>query len=158
MSAKSDALATLDEGYRRFRAGIAGLDDAAFAETWLGTWNLSQLLAHMAGWYREIAGAFERVARGERPTPPGVDYSDPEPWNQRFAAAAFPGRAALEAWDAAYAAYRAAAEELPEELYGNDPETGRPRIGNRLLQGAGIGHFEEHQGELDAWLAARRRA
>jgi hypothetical protein len=157
MSAKADALAALDDAYRRFRAGIADLDEAAFAETWLGSWNLSQLLAHMAGWYREMAAAFERVARGERPAPPGVDYSDPEPWNQRFAASALPGRAALADWEAAYAAYRAAAEALPDDLYGTDPATGRPRIGNRLLQGAGIGHFEEHQAGLDAWLASRRR-
>jgi uncharacterized damage-inducible protein DinB len=157
MSAKAEALAALDDAYRRFRAGIADLDDAAFAETWLGSWNLSQLLAHMAGWYREMAAAFERVARGERPAPPGVDYSDPEPWNQRFAASALPGRAALADWEAAYSAYRTAAEALPDDLYGTDPATGRPRIGNRLLQGAGIGHFEEHQAELDAWLASRRR-
>ncbi|MEJ5220978.1 MAG: hypothetical protein WHT63_03100, partial [Tepidiforma sp.] len=62
MSSKSEALAALDDGYRRFRAGIADLDDAAYAETWLGTWNLSQLLAHMAGWYREMTDALERVA------------------------------------------------------------------------------------------------
>ncbi|GIW12918.1 MAG: hypothetical protein KatS3mg062_0357 [Tepidiforma sp.] len=155
MSDKAQALAALDAAHDRFRAAIAGLGDDAFSETWLGTWNLSQLLAHMAGWYREMAGAFERVARGERPAPPGVDYSDPEPWNERFAAAAVPGRAALDDWDSAFAQYRAAAEALPEELYGIDPASGRPRIGNRLLQGAGIGHFEEHQHELEAWLASR---
>jgi hypothetical protein len=156
MTSKEEALAQLEEGYRRFRAGIAGLDDAAYGETWLGSWNLSQLLAHMSGWFREMTAAFERVARGERPTPEGVDYSDPEPWNARFAAHALPGRAALADWDAAFAAYRQAAAALAADRFGVDPDSGRPRIGNRLLQGAGIGHFEEHQPELDAWLASHR--
>ena len=73
MATKDEALAALDEGYRQFREPIAALDDAAYGEPWLGTWNLSECLAHMAGWYREMAGAIERVGRGERPAPDGVD-------------------------------------------------------------------------------------
>lgn len=153
MSDKSEAIAELQAAHDRFRGGIAGLPDARFDETWLGTWNLSQLLAHMSGWYGEMTGAFERVARGERPTPEGVDYNDTDTWNATFARDAKPGRAALADWDAAYDRYLAAARALDDSQYGVDPEKGRPRIGNRLLQGAGIGHFEEHQGELDAWLA-----
>jgi hypothetical protein len=156
MASKSEALAELDSGYAKFRAPIADLDDAAFAETWLGTWNLSQCLAHMAGWYREMTGAFNRLARGEAPVPAGVDYNDTETWNTRFSAMAKPGREALADWETAYTGYREAAGALSEDLYGMDPEKGRLRIGNRLLQGAGIGHFEEHQPELERWLANRR--
>jgi hypothetical protein len=156
MTDKQDAINELDAARDRFRSSIADLPDAAYSETWLGTWNLSQVLAHMAGWWREMAGGFERVGRGERPAPEGVDYSDPQPWNDRFSAAAKPGTAALADWDAAYDRYRGAAEALDDSLYGIDPEKGRPRIGNRLLQGAGIGHFEEHQPDLDAWLASRK--
>jgi len=154
MSGKSDAIAELQAAHDRFRSAIAGLPDPKFDETWLGSWNLSQLLAHMAGWYGEMTGAFERVARGERPTPEGVDYNDTDTWNAKFALNAKPGRAALAEWDQAYDRYVAAARALDDSQYGVDPEKGRPRIGNRLLQGAGIGHFEEHQGELDAWLAS----
>lgn len=153
MSDKSDAIAELQAAHDRFRSGIAGLPDSKFDETWLGTWNLSQLLAHMSGWYGEMTGAFGRVARGERPTPEGVDYNDTDTWNAKFALNAKPGRAALAEWDAAYDRYVAAARALDDSQFGVDPEKGRPRIGNRLLQGAGLGHFEEHQGELDAWLA-----
>ncbi len=156
MATKAEALAALDAGYRAFRAPIAELGDAAYAETWLGTWNLSQCLAHMEGWYREMTGAIQRVARGERPTPEGVDYSNADTWNEKFALDAKPGRAALTAWDAAFQAYRSAAESLPDSLYGEDPERGRPLIGNRLLHGAGIHHFEEHQPELESWLRSRR--
>lgn len=156
MVSKSEALAELDSGYARFRSPIADLDDDAFAEIWLGTWNLSQCLAHMAGWYREMTGAIDRVAAGQPPVPSGTDYNDTETWNAKFSAQAKPGRDALADWETAYAAYREAAAALPEDLYGFDDEKGRPRIGNRLLQGAGIGHFEEHQPELEQWLASRK--
>ncbi|HKS91405.1 MAG TPA: maleylpyruvate isomerase N-terminal domain-containing protein [Tepidiformaceae bacterium] len=156
MSDKSEAIAELDAAHDRFRGEIADLPDAAYSETWLGTWDLSQVLAHMSGWWREMSGGFARVARGERPAPEGVDYSDPQPWNDRFSAVAKPGKAALNDWDAAYSEYRGAAEALDETFYGVDPEKGRPRIGNRLLTGAGIGHFEEHQPQLDAWLSSRK--
>jgi hypothetical protein len=156
MSSKQEALAALDDGYQKFRAGIADLPAEAFGEIWLGEWNLSQVLAHMTGWYGEMTGAIQRVSRGERPTPEGVDYSDSNAWNAKFAPRAKEGRAGLEEWDAAYAGYREAAASLPENQYGVDPERGRPLIGNRLLQGAGIGHFEEHQPQLDEWLRSRR--
>jgi hypothetical protein len=110
----------------------------------------------MAGWYREMTAAFDRLARGEAPVPAGVNYNETETWNQKFAAQAKEGREALADWETAYAAYREAAAALSDDFYGVDPEKGRPRIGNRLLQGAGIGHFEEHQPELESWLAGRR--
>lgn len=153
MTEKDDAIAELESAHDRFRSRIAALPDEKYGQTWLGTWNLSQLLAHMAGWYEEMAGAFARVARGERPAAEGVDYSDPEPWNAKFAAGAVAGRAALAQFDAGYAKYLEAARGLDASFYGTDPERGRPKIGNRLLQGAGIEHFEEHQPELDAWLS-----
>lgn len=156
MASKVEALAQLDAGYAKFRAPIADLDDAAFHETWLGTWNLSQCLAHMAGWYREMTGAIDRLAKGEPPTPPGVNYGDTETWNEKFSAQAKPGREALADWETAYESYRAAAAALDESLFGMDEAKGRLRIGNRLLDGAGIHHFEEHQPELDRWLANRK--
>jgi hypothetical protein len=156
MSGKSDAIGALESSYQAFRGKIAPLPEAAYRETWLGTWSLEQLLAHMAGWFREMSGAFARVERGERPAPPGVDYGNADAWNEGFARQAKAGAAALADWDAAFAQYRDAALTLDEDKYGVDPESGRPRIGNRLLQGAGIGHFEEHQRQLEEWLASRK--
>lgn len=156
MATKAEALAALDDGYRKFREQISSLDAAAYAEPWLGTWNLSQCLAHMEGWYREMTAAIERVGRGERPTPEGVDYSDADAWNEKFALQSKAGRGALDAWDEAYRAYRAAAAALPDQLYGEDAGKGRPLIGNRLLQAAGIHHFEEHQPDLEKWLQSRK--
>lgn len=155
MTDKEQAIRDLHHGYQQFRRPIAELDDDAFNQVWLGRWGLSQLLAHMAGWYREMTPGFARVVRGERPTPEGVDYSDSDAWNAKFEKLAKPGRAALADFDQAYQDYLAAAKSLPDELYGVDPERGRPKIGNRLLQASGIGHFEEHQEQLDAWLKSR---
>lgn len=157
MASKQEALAQLEEGFQDFRRQIDGLPDSAYAETFLGEWNLSQLLAHMSGWYREMTGAIERVARGQRPTPEGVDYSDADSWNARFATHAKPGTAAFEDWEAAYRAYYDAAAALPDDLYGIDPDKGRPRIGNRLLEATGINHFREHRDDLEAWAATRGR-
>ncbi len=155
MANKQEAIASLDAGYNKFRSGIVDLSDAAYEEKWLGDWNLAEILAHMTGWYGEMTAALDRVGRGERPVPEGVDYGDSDAWNAKFAPQAKQGRAALVEWDAAYAGYRVAADRLGEDKYGLDPEKGRPMIGNRLLQGAGIGHFEEHQGQLDEWLKRR---
>ena len=155
MTSKAEMLSTLEAKYEAFYSRIAELPDGAYGETWLGEWNLSQVLAHMTGWFGEMKGGIERVARGERPTPEGVDYSDENAWNSRFAAQAKAGTDGLRAFESAYAAYLDAARALPEDQFGIDPAKGRPKIGNRLLQGAGIGHFEEHQPQLDAWLASR---
>lgn len=155
MSAKAEQLDKLDSAYRDFRSLIADLPEDAYQEQWLGEWNLSHLLAHMAGWWREMAPAFQRVADGQRPVPEGVDYSDADTWNDKFAAQAVPGKKALEDWDDAFRQYRAAADMLRDDLYGMDPEKGRPRIGDRLLGASGLNHFEEHYPQVKQWLGSR---
>ena len=155
MTDKATVIHDLELGYQEFRGPMDRLEDDDFEEVWLGTWNLAQLLAHMAGWYREMTAAIERVGRGERPVPEGVDYSDADAWNAKFEKLAKHGRASLRDFDEAYHAYLEAAKALPAETYGVDEKSGRPKIGNRLLQGSGIGHFEEHQAELDSWLKTK---
>ena len=156
MVTKAEAIAELESKYAAFRGKIADLDDRAYHEQWLGNWGLSQLLAHMAGWHKQMTFALQRVGRGERPTPEGVDYSNADAWNVKFTATATPGKYGLATFDAYYRRYLEAAKALPDELYGVDAASGKPKIGNRLLQGAGIHHFEEHGGEVDTWLAGRK--
>lgn len=155
MTDKATAIAELENGYVNFRDLLVPLPHDAYQEVFLGEWNLNKLLAHMAGWYREMAGAIERVGRGERPAPEGVDYGDADTWNARFAQLSKDGPVALDDFDEAFHEYLAAARALGEDFYGTDPEKGRPRIGNRLLTGAGTGHFEEHRPQIEAWLSAR---
>ena len=156
MATKAEATAELEQKYAMFRANIADLSASAYYERWLGEWGLSHLLAHMSGWFKEMTFAMQRVGRGERPTPEGVDYSNADAWNAKFASTASPGKYGLATFDAYFKRYLEAAKSLPEELYGIDPASGKPRIGNRLLQGAGIHHFEEHTGEVETWLASRK--
>ena len=155
MTDKAAAIHDLELGYQEFRGSLHNVEEDRYKETWLGEWNLSQLLAHMAGWFREMTPAFERVSRGERPTPEGADYSKSDEWNAGFAKNSKPGTAALKDFEEAYAGYLAAAKALPDNFYGQDPESGKVRIGNRLLQASGIGHFAEHQPQLDAWIKAK---
>ena len=154
MATKGEALAELQQAYDEFRSKIAGLPPAAWDDVWLGSWALPQLLAHMAGWWNEMLPAFDRVTRGERPLPEGVDYSDPDSFNARFADRAPTGNEALARWDEAFRAYQEAAGGLADALFGENDQ-GRPKIGNRLLQGAGSDHFAEHQEDLDSWVASR---
>jgi hypothetical protein len=155
MAEKEQAIADLAQSYTDFRERIASLPDDAYRETWLGEWSLEQLLAHMAGWWREMSGAFPRVAAGGRPAPEGVDYSDADTWNAKFAAGSKQGQAALDDWDEAFHEYYAAAQGLDASFYGVDPEKGRPRIGNRLLAASGLDHFAEHRPQLESWLRSR---
>ncbi|MEP7216439.1 MAG: DinB family protein [Anaerolineaceae bacterium] len=157
MSDKSETLTTLESKYEEFRARISGLSADAYDEVWLGEWSLAQLLAHMAGWFGEMTVGLKRVGQGERPTPDGTDYTDEDAWNAKFAASASPGPAALTNFDGAYARYRDAAKALPEDKFGTDPETGKMRIGARLLDGPGIHHFDEHHPQIDEWLSTRHR-
>lgn len=155
MSEKAAEIAELEERYVGFRDLIATLPPEAFEEGGLGDWTLAQLLAHMAGWFRLYAGAFERVGQGGRPRPEGEDWSDVDAWNATWAANPKPGAEALDDWDLAFHDFYAAAKGLDESLFGADPEKGRPRIGSRLLEGAGTGHFQEHRDALEAWLNRR---
>ena len=154
MATKAEALAELDIAHDTFRARIANLPEEAYREVWLGEWDLARLLAHMAGWFHEMTGGIERVGRGERPTPEGVDYSSADTWNARFTATATPGKASLAVFDLRFREYRDAAAALDESSFGVNDQ-GKPKIGNRLLDGAGVHHFGEHQEQLDAWLAER---
>lgn len=152
---KGRAIGQVEEEFGKLLKAVEGLDDKAMSRTFYGDWSVKDILAHIAGWHRSMTESMERMARGERPTPEGVDYSDADTWNAKFAQDALPGSAALNAFDAAFERYKAAAEAMPEALYGIDPEKNRPLIGNRLLQTAGIGHFEEHQPQLLEWLGRR---
>lgn len=152
MSAKEEEIAKLETEYVEFRDLVAHLPAEAFERGGLGDWTLAQLLAHMAGWFREMTPAFDRVARGEPARPVDVDYRDADAWKAKFVEHTKVGADALDDFDIAFHDYYAAAKGLDEEFYGVDAETGRAKIGNRLLDGAGHTHFHEHKPAIQAWL------
>jgi hypothetical protein len=147
MAYKDELLRELDEGFAAFKRETDGLSDAQMLQVWLGDWNTRDLLAHVAGWHREMAGALERMGRGERPTPEGVDYSDPDPWNAKFAesrSGLTPAQVRAEL-DDSFGVFRAAASALGEERF----EPGRTV--DRIIHASGIHHYQEHGKQVREW-------
>lgn len=147
MSYKDEVLKKLDEGFAAFKRDLEGLGEEQMLQAWLDGWNTRDLLAHIAGWHREMGGALERMARGERPTPEGVDYSDSDTWNAKFSAArkSTPPKDMLVELDDSLRAFRSAAAALPEERF----EQGRTV--DRIIHTTGIDHYLEHREQIREW-------
>lgn len=147
MSNKDSLLQRLDEGFADFKKTFDGLTEDQQSQPFLDNWNLKELLAHVSGWHREMSGALERMGRGERPTPEGVDYSDADTWNAKFSA----GKGgdsmdtAVQELEASFAAFRAATAALPEDRF----EPGRTV--DRMIHTTGIHHYQEHGGHIQEW-------
>ena len=143
---KKAALSEVDAGFKKLLASVEGLDDATLTKVFYGSWSAKDILAHIAGWQHTMTGAMERMARGEKPTPEGVDYSDADAWNARFAAAMAPQSPATVVADLkqSHANYRRAASVLPDDRFGEGKTV------NRLLESSGYGHYNEHLPALES--------
>ena len=69
---KEDLLQTLDTEFASLLSTLEGLGEEAATRVWYGDWSVRDILSHVSGWHREMAQAFERIARGERPVPEDV--------------------------------------------------------------------------------------
>ncbi len=149
---REELLKALDTEFASLLAAIDGLSDEQMTRVWFGEWSVRDILAHIAGWQREMAGAFQRIARGERPAPEGVDYSDTDAWNARFAAAqrSTAPAAMVEELKASKEAFAAAARQVPEDRF----EEGRAAF--RILHNAGIDHYREHYPPIREWRERQR--
>ena len=148
---KQTALAKLDEEFAALLAMINGLDEGAMSERFYGEWNVKDILAHIAGWQHTMKDAMERMARGEKPVPEGVDYSNADAWNAGFAAAmkAQSAETIVANLRQAYANYVRAAKAIPDDRYGEGKTI------NRLLEASGYGHIEEHLPAIKSFVAGR---
>lgn len=137
---KQTVIQRVEDGFRDLLQAVDGLDEPAMSRRFYGDWSAKDILAHIAGWHVLMTAAMERMARGEKPTPEGVDYSDADPWNARFAAAMKPQSAGtiMAALRQSHATFVRAARAIPEDRYGEGKTI------NRLLEAAGWGHYEEH--------------
>ncbi len=147
---RNDILQTLDAEFDVLIQIVYGLSDEQMTAVWFGDWCVRDILAHIAGWHREMAGAFERTARGERPVPEGVDYGNADVWNARFAEAsrATHPAAMIDELKASKEAFVEAARTVPEDRF----EEGRTAF--RILHTTGIDHYREHAPPIREW---RRR-
>jgi hypothetical protein len=151
MSLKDALLRQADDDFGALKRALVGLSDDAMRQPWLGTWGVREILAHIAGWHREMTPVLERLARGERPIPEGVSYADFDAWNARHVAArrglTVEGvRAELEA---SHHEFVAAARAVPESRFGPD------KTATRVVDLNGPHHYREHAGQIRSW---RRRA
>ena len=149
MPSKQDELRWHEEAYREFRLLVDKIGEPQFEEKWLdGRWGVREIVAHLAGWHRELGTGLERMSRGERPSPEGVDWSDVQHWNDIFAAEAQGKNKAqvLRELDEQVARFRRLGEQLPEGRFGPG------KTANTLFERAGSGHFRTHAAMVSDWL------
>jgi len=150
---KQAALAKLDSQFTALLGALQDMDERAMSRRFYGDekWSAKDILAHIAGWQQAMTGAMERMARGEKPVPEGVDYSNADEWNAGFTAAMKAQSAAtiVAVLRQTYANYVRAAKAIPDDRYGEGKTI------NRLLEASGYGHIEEH---LPAIQEARAQA
>ncbi len=147
---KDSAITAAEEAYVSFRDLVLSTPWDRFAETVAGTWDLDSELAHLAGWYRELAPGFARVAAGQSAY--AEDYADADAWNARIDAAKQHAEAALDDFDMAFHEFYAAAKACPEEYWGQD-SAGARRPATDLFLGLTIEHQAEHRLAIEGWLA-----
>lgn len=151
---KKTALNEVQTAFNELVAAVQGLDERAMSVRFYGAWNLKDILAHIAGWQHTMAAAFERMARGERPTPEGVDYSDADAWNAKFAAAMTAQIADTIVADLrqSFATYLRSAKALPDDRFGEG------KTANRILEASGYGHYREHLPAIREYAAKAKAA
>ena len=149
MSDKSSTLSAIDEAKARLDQRLDRIDEAHGSwEGAVGEWSVAQLLQHMHGWLTEMTAAVERMGQGQRPTPEGVDYSDPEEWNPKFVAER--GEQTYEearsALVVAHDGFRTAVAQI------DDGRFGEGKTINRMVEGVVTHHYVEHAEDLDAFF------
>lgn len=147
---KRGAIGEVESAFQELLGTIEGLDERAMSRVFYGTWCAKDILAHITGWQITMTAALERMARGERPTPEGVDYNDADAWNAKFAAGASVQNAStiVAGLKQSFANYVRAARGLPEDRFGEGKTV------NRLLEASGYGHYREHVPALRELKAA----
>ena len=148
---KTETLQQVNDGFAKLLASVEGLDERAMSERFYGDWAPKDILAHVAGWHEQMTAAMERLARGEKPTPEGVDYSDSDAWNARFAGAmrAQDSTTVVATLRQSFANYVRAAETIPDDRYGEGKTV------NRILETSGYGHYNEHLPALEQHSKSR---
>lgn len=144
---KDELLKELDNEFNSLLQAVDGLSDEQMVQPWFGSWSVRDILAHVTGWHHEMDEALERISRGERPVPEGVDYSDADDWNARFVETwrnASP-EAVLAELAASKGLFVAAAKLVPEDRF----EEGRAAY--RILTGSGANHYREHAPAIREW-------
>ena len=151
MTPKEELLNQAAREYKAFHETLRGLSETQMTEVWLGTWSVKDIVAHMAGWHREMAPALERLGRGAKPIPDGLSYDDVDAWNARFTAAARDTSVAdvLLEFDKSHEYFMLAADQVPAERFAPG------KTAWKIVDGNSAHHYREHAEQILAWRAAR---
>ena len=146
MGEREALIKDLNGEYESLYGILMTLSDADKVRPMLDTWSVKDILAHVAAWLREGAGALERLARGERAALGSLD-DDVDARNARF----------VEQWrDAsvqevqtelylAKDAFARALRALPQERFAEG------KAARRIVNEEGIDHFNEHARQIWKW-------
>ena len=147
MSRLDALLEDLEKSFADLEDGIDGLSHEQLVMTFDGDWSVRDILGHIVGWHHEMDDVLERIARGERPVPKGVDYGDSDVWNARF----------VETWrnasPEAVVAELAVSKKLFVEAAGRvaDEKFEEGRSAYRIMTGSATNHYAEHAPRIRAW-------
>ncbi|MHB8577382.1 MAG: DinB family protein [Dehalococcoidia bacterium] len=146
MATRESVLADLQTHHNELLAELQDVPEAKLTEVFLGTWSAREILAHFAGWYDMMGSGLERMGRGERPAPEGVDLSDSDAMNAKYVEQARGKSVAAVRKDLETGLHRleTAAKALPEDRFAEG------KTGLRILQTL-AGHPSEHLDEIRAW-------
>lgn len=142
LHAMAEAKSSLDERLNRIDEAHGSWEGA------IGEWSVTQLLQHLHGWLTEMTTAVARMNAGQRPTPEGVDYSDPQDWNPGFVAERGEQSYAdaRDAFDDGHLRFVAAVGEVDPGRFGEGKTI------NRMVEGVVTHHYAEHCDDLDGYL------
>jgi hypothetical protein len=148
---KAELLNEAAREYKALHETLQGLNEEHMTEVWLGTWSVRDIIAHIAGWHREMAPALERISRGERPIPEGVSYDDVDGWNERFAAARRSTTVAdvLLELDKTHEYFLKVAAAVPDDRF----QPGKTAW--KIVDLNSGHHYHEHGEQIRAWRTAR---
>ena len=141
---KQGVVTEIRNAYQEFKDAVQGLSEEQMTKPFLDNWSLREVAGHIIGWNEQMTTGFERMARGERPTPEGVNWGDTQSWNDRFAAEV-KGRNATELvndLESRVEALVTAIQALPDDRFGEG------KTANRMAAGAAYDHFREHAQEI----------
>jgi len=140
-------LEDLEKSFADIEEAIDGLTHGQLVTVFDDDWSVRDVLGHIVGWHHEMDDALERIARGERPVPEGLDYSDSDTWNARFVETW--RNASPEAVVAELAASKALFVEAARQVPDGKFEEGRSA--HRIVTGSATNHYAEHAPRIRAW-------